>query len=529
MLVRRLGFSVRASTRSAVPVVQRSTAEHRHSGTTLNGDREVRCACAAAGGPDAPSRPSRVDSCAVTADEGLAASLEKMRAEGAADVALRTFAHYYERLRDGEAGILAEAEIEPVAELPDAGELPVDEDGAREALRRTVVVKLNGGLGTSMGMTAPKSLLEVKDGLTFLDVAVRQILDLRARTGAQLPLVLMNSFATRAASLEALARYDELPVAGVPADFVQSKVPKLRADDLSPVSWPADPALEWAPPGHGDLYPSLLSSGMLDALLHAGYAYAFVANVDNLGAVMEPRILAWLARERIPFVMEVADRTAADRKGGHLARRAGGAGLVLREIAQTPDEDVGAFQDTARHRFFNTNTLWVDLRALAAVLEQREGVLGLPMIVNRKTVDPGDAGSPAVLQLETAMGAAIAVFDGARAIRVPRARFAPVKTTDDLLALRSDAYVLRDDGAIALARQRADGAPLVALDPSHFKLLRDFEARFPAGAPSLVGCESLTVRGDVAFGAGVVVRGDVTIEQDGGERRRIEDGAVLDG
>ncbi len=461
--------------------------------------------------------------------DALQTCLEKMRAAEVAGVAVDTFAHYYERLRAGEGGVLAEAEIEPVDELPDADDLPDDEEGARAALAQTVVVKLNGGLGTSMGMTGPKSLLEVKDGLSFLDITVRQIIDLRARMDAPLPLVLMNSFATRDASLAALERYAELPVEGVPADFVQSRVPKLRADDLAPVDWPADPALEWAPPGHGDLYPSLLSSGMLDALLAGGYRYAFVANVDNLGAVMQPRILAWFAREGIPFLMEVADRTAADRKGGHLARRPDG-GLVLREIAQTPDEDVDAFQDVARHRFFNTNTLWIDLHALRDVLAERDGVLGLPMIVNRKTVDPGDASSTPVIQLETAMGAAIDVFDGARAVRVPRERFAPVKTTDDLLALRSDAYVLHDDGRLAVAPERdGAGAPLVQLDSAHFKLVRDFEARFPAGPPSLVGAERLTVRGDVAFGAGVVVRGAVTVEHDGDGQRLIADGSVLEG
>jgi UTP--glucose-1-phosphate uridylyltransferase len=453
-----------------------------------------------------------------------------MRAAGVAEVAIDTFAQQVERLRAGETGVLAEAEIEPVATLPDADELPADDAGARAALDRTVVIKLNGGLGTSMGMTAPKSLLEVKDGLTFLDITVRQILDLRTRTGSQLPLVLMNSFATRDASLAALARYDELPVAGVAADFVQSKAPKLDAESLEPVSWPEDPDMEWAPPGHGDLYASLQSSGMLRALLDAGYDYAFVANADNLGAVMEPRILAWFAREEIPFLMEVADRTPADRKGGHLAQRAGGGGrrLVLREVAQTPDDDLDAFQDIDRHRFFNTNTLWIDLGALAATLDERGGVLGLPMIVNRKTVDPGDADSTPVVQLETAMGAAIDVFDGARAIRVPRTRFAPVKTTNDLLALRSDAYVLHSDGRIAVAPERdGAGAPLVELDSAHFKLLRDFDARFPAGAPSLVGCERLTVRGDVTFGAGVVVRGAVTVDEGDDGPRRIADGAVL--
>ena len=466
--------------------------------------------------------------------DALQIALEKMRAGGVADVAVKTFAHYYELLRAGETGTLAESQIEPVQELPDADELPGDEEGARDALARTVVVKLNGGLGTSMGMTGPKSLLEVKDGLTFLDIAVRQIRGLRESTDARLPLVLMNSFATRQASLEALAPYDDLAVDGVPADFLQSKVPKLAADDLAPARWPDDPSLEWAPPGHGDLYPSLLSSGLLGALLDGGYRYAFVANVDNLGAVLEPRILAWFAREQIPFLMEVADRTAADRKGGHLARRAGGdgLGLVLREIAQTPEEDVDAFQDTRRHRFFNTNTLWIDLRALADVLDEREGVLGLPMIVNRKTVDPGDADSPRVIQLETAMGAAIDVFEGARAIRVGRERFAPVKTTDDLLALRSDAYELTQEGRIAVASARAErggGAPLVQLDPRFFRLVRDFDARFPAGPPSLVHAQRLTVRGDVAFGAGVVARGEVTVEHGGDGQRHVEDGTVLDG
>ncbi|MEJ7798462.1 MAG: UTP--glucose-1-phosphate uridylyltransferase [Solirubrobacteraceae bacterium] len=460
-------------------------------------------------------------------DAQLDANLQKMRANGVSDIGAATFAHYFERLRAGEAGVLAESEIEPVGELPHAGELPEDKHGARDALKRTVIVKLNGGLGTSMGMNGPKSLLEVKDGLTFLDIVARQVLDLRRRSGARLPLVLMNSFATRDLSLEALRVHRELPVDGIPADFLQGKLPKLDADDLCPVDWPADRALEWSPSGHGDLYPSLLSSGMLDTLLDAGYEYAFVANVDNLGAVMDQRILAWLARERIPFLMEVADRTSADRKGGHLAQRPAG-GLVLREVAQTPDEDLGAFQDVERHRFFNTNTLWIDLRALADVLAERGGVLGLPMIVNRKTVDPGDASSAPVLQLETAMGAAIGVFDGARAIRVGRERFAPVKTTDDLLALRSDAFELHDGGRIVLADGRP-AAPLVELDPRHFKLLRDFDARFPAGAPSLVDCERLTVRGDVAFGSGVVVRGSVVVEHAGDGRRRIADGAVLEG
>jgi UTP--glucose-1-phosphate uridylyltransferase len=461
--------------------------------------------------------------------DGLSASIEKMREAGVDDVAIDTFRHYYERLRDGDTGVLPESELEPVDSLPDAEELPAAGDEAREALDQTVVIKLNGGLGTSMGMTRAKSLLEVKDGLSFLDIIARQTLRLRERSGARLPLVLMNSFATREDSLAALERYPGLS-ADLPPDFVQNKVPKIRDDDERlPVQWPDDPSLEWAPPGHGDLYTAMVTSGLLPTLLERGYRYAFVSNADNLGAVLDPRILAWFAGEGIPFLMEVADRTEADRKGGHVARRRGD-GLVLREVAQTPEEDLDAFQDIERHRFFNTNTLWFDLRALSDVLERRGGVLGLPMIVNRKTVDPSDPESPAVVQLETAMGAAIDVFDGARALRVPRRRFLPVKTTDDLLVLRSDAYELTDDAQVELAaaRRRPD-PPLAELDRRFYKLVADFDARFAGGPPSLVECDRLKVSGDVAFGRGVVVRGSVTVEHEGGGQLRIEDGTILEG
>jgi UTP--glucose-1-phosphate uridylyltransferase len=459
--------------------------------------------------------------------EGLRASEEKMAAAGVPDVAVATFRHYYEQLEAGKTGMVPEDSIAPVESLPSAEDLPEAADAAG-VLDRAVAIKLNGGLGTSMGTSGPKSLLAVKDGLTFLDVIVRQVLDLRERHGARLPLVLMNSFYTREESLAALARHPEIE-ADVPLDFVQNKEPKLTADDaLAPVGWPADPELEWCPPGHGDLYTALVTSGMLEALLDRGYEYAFVSNSDNLGAVLDPRILTWFAAEEIPFLMEVADRTEADRKGGHLAARASDGRLVLREIAQTPESDHGAFQDVRRHRFFNTNTLWVNLAALARVLEARDNVLGLPMIVNRKTVDPADSSSPPVFQLETAMGSAIAVFEGARALRVPRERFAPVKTTNDLLALRSDCYELSADARVVPVPGLDGGPPLVDLDPAHYRLLGDFEARFPAGAPSLVDCRRLTVRGDVTFGSGVVARGDVTVE--GGDRpRRVPDGAVLEG
>jgi UTP--glucose-1-phosphate uridylyltransferase len=450
----------------------------------------------------------------------VSAATDKMRREGLPQIAIDTFAHYEERLRRGEQGTLPEAELEPLTDVPSWDDLP-DSDGS--ALDRVVVLKLNGGLGTSMGMTRAKSLLEVKEGHTFLDVIARQVLHLRERHGAQIPLLLMNSFATRDDTLEALKEYPDLEIDGLPLDFLQGKVPKLLADGFEPVSWPDDPALEWAPPGHGDVFTSLATSGMLAKLLERGYEYLFLSNSDNLGAVLEPRILDWFAREQLPFLSEVVDRTEDDRKGGHLARRREDGGLVLRETAQVPDEDREAFGDVERHRFFNCNNIWVNLRALERTLAERDGVLGLPMIVNRKTVDPTDPSSPEVVQLETAMGAAIGVFEGAGAVHVPRSRFAPVKTTSHLLVVRSDAYELTDDWTVKLAAER-DAAPIVELS-DEFKLLRDFEERFPAGAPSLVEAERLEVEGDVRFGADVVVRGRVRIEGPA----TIPDGEVLEG
>jgi UTP--glucose-1-phosphate uridylyltransferase len=436
-------------------------------------------------------------------EEGLRAASEKMRADGVADAAIDVFAHYYHELEAGATGMLPEADIEPVADLPRAADLPDPPDGGKDALGRTVMIKLNGGLGTSMGMTGAKSLLEVKDGLTFLDIIVRQTQQLGV------PLALMNSFATSEETMGFLReRYPDADV----REFLQNKEPKLLVDDLAPAEWPADPELEWAPPGHGDIYVALQASGMLRSLLDDGYEAAFVSNSDNLGAVLDPTLAAAFLNADAPFLMEVVPRTKADRKGGHLARRREDGRLVLRETAQTPEEDREALQDVGRHRYGNTNNLWVDLVALDRVLRERSGVLGLPMIVNRKTVDPSDQSSPEVFQLETAMGAAIEVFEGAEAIEVSRTRFAPVKTTNDLLVLRSDFYVLTEDVHVVPADGREPGSLFVDLDPDHYKLLREFDARFPAGPPSLVRASRFVVRGDVTFGPDVAVEGETELE-----------------
>jgi UTP--glucose-1-phosphate uridylyltransferase len=342
-----------------------------------------------------------------------------------------------------------------------------------------------------------------------------------------LPLVLMNSFRTKEKSLAILSEYPSLPVDGIPLDFMQNMEPKLLAEDLTPAEWPADPELAWCPPGHGDLFTALFASGTLDILREKGFRHAFISNADNLGATPDGRIAAWMAEHDVPFGMEVCRRTRSDRKGGHVAVRKSDGRLILRDSAQVHPDDTAFFQDITRHKTFNTNNLWIDLDQLADLMASHDGVLGLPIIVNRKTLDPADPDSPKVIQLETGMGTAIETFEGSQAVIVDRSRFKPVKTTNDLLVLRSDVYELDEAGNLTTTHEGDE--PYVDLDPEYFKILADFEARFPAGPPSLVRAERLEVRGDVAFGKDVVVVGDVEVEAPPGERLQIADGTELRG
>jgi UTP--glucose-1-phosphate uridylyltransferase len=462
----------------------------------------------------------------VSGPDGLTAAETKMREADQPEEAIRSFRSAYERLRGGESAMLPSAELEPEGDIDSFDDLPEADTG--DVLDRVAVIKLNGGLATTMGLRSPKSLVEARDGRSFLDIIVGQTLALRKRHGVRLPLVLMDSQATREETLRALEKYPDLDAGLPPLDFLQSMVPKLDADTLAPVGWEHEPSLEWNPPGHGDVYPALRGSGMLDALLERGFFYAMISNADNLGATTEARIAAHMERGEIPFLMEVVIGTEADRKGGHIARRRSDGQLVLRETAQTPEEDQDSFRDYRRWRYYNTNSLWVDLRVLKERLDESGGVLELPLIVNRKTVDPRDSSSTPVIQLESAMGAAIGSFKGAQLLRVPRTRFAPVKTTDDLLVLRSDVYTLSEpDMVVAPVPERADNLPYVELDSRFYKLLDDFEARFPSGPPSLREAERLIVHGDVTFGPDVRVRGVVELEAP--EPMRIDAGATLGG
>jgi len=448
-----------------------------------------------------------------------------MKREGIAPPTIRAFLNAVRRVVAGDKGLMPEQTIEPVENLTELDELPSKTDAA--LLKQLAVIKLNGGLGTGMGLDRAKSLLPLKGSDTFLDFIARQILRLRREQNSKQPtFFLMNSFSTQGDTLKYLKKYPELSDDGL-LDFLQSKVPKIDAATFEPVSWPEDLELEWCPPGHGDLYPSMLGSGLMDRLLERGVKFLFVSNSDNLGATVDLRVLSHLAQTNASLLMEVTERTAADRKGGHLARRKSDGRLVLRESAQCPKEDEDRFQDITVHKYFNTNNLWLRLDHLRAELERNNGIIPLPLIRNVKTVDPRQPESQKVLQLESAMGAAIESFQRTTALVVPRTRFAPVKSTSDLLALRSDAYVVTPDDRLVLGEERNGQPPAIELD-AHYKMLPDFDEAFGTNVPSLIHCETLKVTGKMRFSPGVTCRGRVEFVNSSAEPQTVLPGNYVD-
>jgi len=453
----------------------------------------------------------------------------RMEADGAPALIIEAFLQNIQRWNEGDLGELSGNDLAPLGPLTKLEALSQLDPAGEAAIAHTVLIKLNGGLGTSMGLDHAKSLIIAKNGLSFLDIIVRQVEFLRRRCRAPLPLFLMNSFSTEADTLAALEK--EHPgfanSDGLPLTFCQHRVPKLDAKTHAPVEWPENPALEWCPPGHADIYYALQTTGLLDSLLERGFRTAFVSNADNLGALLHMGILGHFASRRIPFLMEVTARTECDRKGGHLGRDNQTGRLLLRESAQCPPDETDDFQDITKYRLFNTNNLWINLQALRDMLDACKGLPQLPLIVNRKTVDPTRPDSTPVVQLEAAMGSAIANFENADALIVPRFRFAPVKTTNDLLSIRSDLYTFGEEHQVALHPQRFTPPPEIKLDTRFYKNIADFEIRFPQGAPSLLQCDSLQIDGDIHFGENVRIEGDVHLNNPTDKTATIADGTHI--
>lgn len=450
----------------------------------------------------------------------LTSFISKMENGGLPSVVIDTFSYYYKKVVEGETGLLCNKDIDAVKsqELKDATTLADFAGSGRQAFKNAVMIKLNGGLGTSMGLTRAKSLIEVKNNMTFLEIILKQAERLHVK------LALMNSFNTHKDTLSALAC---IKPPHYPLLFLQHKFPKILRAEFAPATWPNNPSFEWNPPGHGDIYTALYTSGMLHKLLDDDIKYAFISNSDNLGATMDETLLGYFAENEFPFMMEVAERAPSDMKGGHIARHNDGR-LILREIAQCPKDELEAFQDIQFYRFFNTNNIWINLKYLKNLIE-KSSTIQLPLILNPKFIDPRDENSPAVFQIETAMGAAISLFEGSTAVKVPKSRLIPVKKCNDLLAVRSDCYGLSEDYKLTLNPERKSDSIQIKLDPQYFGKIDQLNERFGTGVPSLLHCESLTIKGDVFFEPNVSIKKIAVIKNPKKERAVIREGTVIDG
>ncbi|MEA3279528.1 MAG: UTP--glucose-1-phosphate uridylyltransferase [Thermodesulfobacteriota bacterium] len=444
----------------------------------------------------------------------------KMEKEGLPPAVIDTFAYYYKKVVAGETGLVFDKDISPLNadEIESADNIGQYADAGEKVLKNVVMIILNGGLGTTMGLTKPKSIIRVKNGKSFLEIILKQA------QKNNVMLSLMNSFSTHQDTLSALSRINP---PSLPIIFIQNKFPKILRDGFGPATWPQNPELEWNPPGHGDVYTALYTSGTLQYLLDRKIRYAFIANSDNLGATMNASLLGYFSENGFPFMMEVAERTPSDLKGGHIARHKNG-NLILREAAQCIEDELDAFRDISRYRYFNTNNIWVNLPALKKVIEEY-GIIRLPMILNSKTLDPRDESSPKVYQIETAMGAALSLFGNTPAIKVPRSRFFPVKNCNDLLAVRSDCYILSKEQALILNPERKLDEIKINLDPKYYGSRDLLNERFLIdGVPFLIDCESLTVKGDVCFEKNVIIKGKVVITNTGKSQAVIQKGTVID-
>jgi UTP--glucose-1-phosphate uridylyltransferase len=384
-------------------------------------------------------------------------------------------------------------------------------------LNKLVVIKLNGGLGTTMGCVGPKSLIQVRNDETFLDLTVQQIEQLNHTYNTKVPLVLMNSFNTESETARVRHKYESR----VPFHtFEQSCYPRINQETLRPV--PEKPDLhegEWYPPGHGDIYISLKRSGLLDKFMKQGKEIIFVSNIDNLGATVDLKILNYLLKNPCEFVMEVTDKTRSDVKGGTLIEYEGKVRLL--EIAQVPKDKIDEFKSISKFKVFNTNNLWMKMSSINDLLGKNE--ISMELIMNKKITSSGLN----VIQLETAVGAAIKNFKTAIGINVPRTRFLPVKQTSDLLVVMSNLFKL-DKGTLIMNPTRSvPTLPLVKLGGSNFYKVKDFLGRFD-DIPNMLELDHLTVSGDVTFGKGVILKGTVIIIANHGDRIDIPSGAYLE-
>ena len=387
-------------------------------------------------------------------------------------------------------------------------------------MKKLCIVKINGGLGTSMGCTGPKSVIEVRNGLTFLDIIILQLKGLTRTFGVVVPLVLMNSFSTQKDTEKVIEKYkDDKDV--VIKTFLQHKFPRIDGETLLPVPHQLNGRKEeWYPPGHGDFLQSFVDSETFKELKKEGKEYLFLSNVDNLGATPDISIMHHFAEKKMDYALELTPKTLNDIKGGTLIRY--GDRLKMLEVAQVPSDHLSEFQDISKFKVFNTNSIWMNIESIREVVEQQTLLNNMDIIVNRKM-----DGERKVIQLEIAVGCAVSAFKNTAAFIVPRNRFLPVKGCSDLFIIQSGLFGLTEDGhMVDKARKVADIPPSIKFG-KEFTFVADYQKHMKV-IPNIDKLNSLVVEGNVIFGENVVLEGDVIIRNKKEEEFIIENKVIVD-
>lgn len=413
-----------------------------------------------------------------------------------------TFIYHYLRYLSGDTGKLKWDELQMLT--PDDLAYRDRLDSTHQALgvasaSSVGILKLNGGLGTTMGCTGAKSGIQIFLDKTFLDIIADQVLRLREQFSAPFPLILMNSFNTAVETKAILSPRIEY------IELIQHEFPRINDETKLPFQHSSDPIQNWAPPGHGDVILSLITSGVAETLVRAGTHYLMLSNADNLGPTFDPSILGYMISQNLDFLIEATPKTAMDTKGGTLVKSEGK--FCLLERNQIDEEHIPFFEDPKLCSIFNTNTLWIYLPALLSAYKQAP--FHLPLIINEKTIE-----NTKIVQLETAVGSAISHFDRSGVMVVDRNRFLPVKRTSDLLVILSD-LVQSDITQNTLTFNRKfnpTSYPDIAFDEPLSKMSQ-FHRTFRC-IPSIKDLVSLSLSGNLIIEDGVVFKGRVDIHSD---------------
>ncbi|XP_059649032.1 UTP--glucose-1-phosphate uridylyltransferase-like isoform X2 [Cornus florida] len=376
-----------------------------------------------------------------------------------------------------------------ISVLPYESLFPPTDAFLESILDKLAVLKFNRSLGEQMGFNGPISTIEACNGLTNLDLFVNQIESLNDKRGCDIPLILMNTIRT----------HDDT----------------LKSETQSMTDGQAGEDEEYLSDDH-EVFLSLKTSGVLDDLLSQGKEYILVVNSDNLAAVIDPQILNHLILNSIEYCMEVMPATLPNFQGSFLSSQEGK--FQLSEIAHFPVNNV-KFESMEKFKLIDTKNLWVNLKAIKRLLENNALKIENCTVLKAMNVDKG-------LLQETAASSTMRFFNRAIGINVPHSRFLSMSTTSDLLLAQSDLYTCAK-GVLIRNRDRTSPAnPFIELGPE-FEKISDFHSRFKS-IPSIIELDSLRVSGDVWFGAGVTLKGKVTIVAKPGIKLEIPDGVVLE-